>query len=101
MAYFLESPSRLANDSYFSRLLDIVRRPEGAPLLKALSEAEHQLAAVFSSKPDAGTRLNMAVWRLVCLGCLFAHSPYVEKAINSQLAATDHGTDHCCVGKAK
>lgn len=54
VTYFLESPSRLANDSYFSRLLDIVRRPEGAPLLKALSEAQGQLAGVFADKPEAG-----------------------------------------------
>ncbi|KAL4439666.1 hypothetical protein ABPG75_002667 [Micractinium tetrahymenae] len=53
VTYFLESPSRLANDCYFARLLDIVRRPEGAALLKALSEAEGQLAAVFAAKPDA------------------------------------------------
>ena len=61
VTYFLESPSRLANECYFSRLLDIVRRPEGAPLLKALSEAESQLAGVFDAKPDAGMQTAMAL----------------------------------------
>ena len=56
VAYFLDAPSRLANDCYFSRLLDIVRRPEGAPMLKALSEAEGQLVAVFGPKPETGGR---------------------------------------------
>ena len=38
-----------ATSFYFSRLLDIVRRPEGMPLLTALSQAEAQLAAVFKA----------------------------------------------------
>ncbi|PSC74456.1 transformation transcription domain-associated -like [Micractinium conductrix] len=56
VAYFVDSTSRLANDCYFLRLLDIVRRPEGATLLKALSEAEGQLAAVFTPKADADAK---------------------------------------------
>ena len=54
VSYFIDAPSRLANDSYFARLLDIVRRPEGAPLLTALSEAEDQLVAVFDPRPESG-----------------------------------------------
>lgn len=54
MAYFLESPSRLAKDAYFSRLLDIIRRPEGATLLKALSQAPAQLAAVLAAPSEPG-----------------------------------------------
>jgi len=54
VAYFLDSPSRLANECYFSRLLDIVRRPEGAPLLKALSEAEGQLVAMLAANSSIG-----------------------------------------------
>lgn len=54
VAYFLDSPSRLANKCYFSRLLDIVRRPEGAPLLKALSEAEGQLVTILAVNPSIG-----------------------------------------------
>ena len=72
VSYFLDAPSRLANDCYFSRLLDIVRRPEGMPLLKALSQAEAQLAAVFKSPhavageycviPAAFTGTHCAPW---------------------------------------
>ncbi|KAL4854024.1 Transcription-associated protein 1 [Chlorella vulgaris] len=58
VAYFINAPSRLANESYFSRLLDMVRQPEGAPLLKALSEAETQLADVFNS--THGSDLDVA-----------------------------------------
>lgn len=54
VSYFLDSPSRLSNECYFSRLLDIVRSPEGKPILEALSEAEGQLEAVFAPRPDAG-----------------------------------------------
>jgi len=65
VAYFLESPSRLAKDAYFSRLLDIVRRPEGTALLNALSKAPAQLAAVLAgtSEPGEGTcELIHTVW---------------------------------------
>lgn len=54
MSYFLDSPSRLSNECYFSRLLDIVRSPEGKPILLALSEAEGQLEGMFAPRPDAG-----------------------------------------------
>lgn len=67
VAYFLDSPSRLANDCYFSRLLDIVRRPEGGSLLKALSDSEIQLARVFTAYPEAADPEAVAGAQLNCV----------------------------------
>eukprot|EP00887_Chlorella_sp_A99_P004017 scaffold11.g4017.t1 len=39
VAYFLEPGSRLASESYFVRLLDVIRNPIGAPLLQSLYQA--------------------------------------------------------------
>jgi hypothetical protein len=52
--YFIETPTRLANDCYFSRLHDIIRKPEGMLLLVALSEAQAQLLAVFDEQAKSG-----------------------------------------------
>ncbi|PRW20721.1 phosphotransferase inositol or phosphatidylinositol kinase [Chlorella sorokiniana] len=60
VAYFLESPSRLAKDAYFSRLLDIIRRPEGAELLNALAGAPAQLEAVLSAASEPGSDAEAA-----------------------------------------
>jgi hypothetical protein len=55
VSYFIEATTRLANDSYFTRLIDIIRKPEAAPLLTALSESEDALLAVFSLETGSGT----------------------------------------------
>lgn len=54
MLYFLQAPTRLAKEAYFSRLLDIIRRPEGAAVLQALSEVPAQMEAVLAAQPDPG-----------------------------------------------
>jgi hypothetical protein len=54
VSYFIEATTRLANDSYFKRLLDIIRKPEAAPLLESLSNSEDKLLGVFSLDLGSG-----------------------------------------------
>lgn len=80
MAYFLESPSRLAKDAYFSRLLDIIRRPEGAALLNALSGAPAQLAAVLAATTEPGEPESRHVLQLLGAGHGCGHVPIAVHA---------------------
>jgi hypothetical protein len=51
VAYFLDVSNRLANTDYFSRLLDIIRRPIGRPLLLALAASEEKLLSILRMDP--------------------------------------------------
>ena len=56
-----EPNSRLANEPYFVRLLDIIRDPIGRPLLGALAEAHDRLAAIILLAPPRPEQLDPAM----------------------------------------
>ena len=49
--YFME-PARLQNPSYFWRLLDIIKAPEGKELLDQLTQSVDLIVRVFTHQPD-------------------------------------------------
>ena len=45
-------PARLQNASYFWRLLDIIKAPEGRELLDQLTQSVDLIVRVFTHQPD-------------------------------------------------
>ena len=45
-------PARLQNASYFWRLLDIIKAPEGTELLDQLTQSVDLIVQVFTHQPD-------------------------------------------------
>ena len=45
-------PARLQNPSYFWRLLDIIKAPEGKELLDQLTQSVDLIVRVFTHQPD-------------------------------------------------
>ena len=51
--YFLDVNGRLSNQEYFTRLLDIIRHPEGKELLDALAEESERMSSILALQAPA------------------------------------------------
>ncbi len=85
-------PARLQNASYFWRLLDIIKAPEGRELLDQLTQSVDLIVRVFTHQPDPSQEKLVKVGaykRLCSYGCVCMTGSSCRCLCNSQTLPKD------------